>query len=335
MNVIFQKPVTILLCCMFSVVVMATEKPAQQPLKGSMPDMIEKAAQGQKQFAKDMENNPRYQHEARGDELMAQRDFNGAIKEFDAAIALDPKSDSVYVKKGIALYSSGKPADAVPMFDKALQNSVRSETWAWLPLYHKGMAQGMVGDMQGALKSLNDSIALAPGDENHMGRAMVYMNLQQPYKAQADIKAALKFDPNNQRLRAIDEVIAVQLSGAEFQEKMAARKGAEKTASGLIYSVVKAGSGASPKATDTVKVHYHGTLPDGTVFDSSVDRGEPATFPLNGVIPCWTEGVQKMKVGGKSQLVCPPDIAYGNRRVGEHIKPGSTLVFEVELLGVE
>src|SRR6185295_3867195 len=87
-------------------------------------------------------------------------------------------------------------------------------------------------------------------------------------------------------------------------------------------------------ASDRVKVHYHGTLADGTVFDSSVDRGTPATFPLNGVIPCWTEGLQQMKVGGKSKLICPSDVAYGDRGSPPKIKPGSTLVFDVELLEI-
>ena len=121
---------------------------------------------------------------------------------------------------------------------------------------------------------------------------------------------------------------------AAFLEKAAAEKGATKTKSGLIYSEIKPGDGESPKATDKVKVHYHGTLPDGTVFDSSVKRGEPATFPLNGVIPCWTEGVQLMKVGGKSKLVCPSDIAYGDRGSPPTIKPGAALVFEVELIEI-
>jgi len=84
-----------------------------------------------------------------------------------------------------------------------------------------------------------------------------------------------------------------------------------------------------------VKVHYHGTLPDGTVFDSSVQRGQPATFPLNGVIKCWTEGLQLMKVGGKSKLVCPPELAYGDRSPSPKIPAGATLVFEVELLDIE
>lgn len=89
-----------------------------------------------------------------------------------------------------------------------------------------------------------------------------------------------------------------------------------------------------PTAADTVKVHYHGTLIDGSVFDSSVDRDIPATFPMNGVIKCWTEGLQKIKVGGKARLVCPADVAYGDRGSPPKIKPGSTLVFEVELLEI-
>lgn len=95
------------------------------------------------------------------------------------------------------------------------------------------------------------------------------------------------------------------------------------------------GSGASPAVTDIVQVHYHGTFEDGTVFDSSVERGEPAAFPLNRVIPCWTQGVKQMKVGGKAKLVCPPAIAYGARGAPPRIPPNSTLYFEVELLGIQ
>ena len=119
-----------------------------------------------------------------------------------------------------------------------------------------------------------------------------------------------------------------------FLDKAAAEKGAKKTGSGLVYRELKAGSGDAPKATDTVKVHYTGTLSDGTVFDSSVQRGEPATFPLNGVIKCWTEGLQMMKVGGKAKLVCPSDIAYGDAGRPPQIGPGAPLVFEVELLEI-
>jgi FKBP-type peptidyl-prolyl cis-trans isomerase FklB len=107
-------------------------------------------------------------------------------------------------------------------------------------------------------------------------------------------------------------------------------------ASGLKYQVLKQGTGAvSPKATDTVKVHYHGTLLDGTVFDSSVERGEPISFPLNGVIPGWTEGLQLMKVGDKFKFEIPPNLAYGPNSPSPKIPPNSTLVFEVELLGIQ
>ena len=107
------------------------------------------------------------------------------------------------------------------------------------------------------------------------------------------------------------------------------------TASGLVYESIKDGAGESPKATDTVKVHYRGTFPDGKEFDSSYKRGEPTEFPLNRVIPCWTEGVQRMKPGGKAKLTCPASIAYGERGAGGVIPPNTTLNFEVELISVK
>jgi FKBP-type peptidyl-prolyl cis-trans isomerase len=108
------------------------------------------------------------------------------------------------------------------------------------------------------------------------------------------------------------------------------------TPSGLKYQVLKQGTGTvSPKATDTVNVHYHGTLLDGTVFDSSVERGQPISFPLNGVIPGWTEGLQLMKVGDKFKFEIPPNLAYGPNSPSPKIPPNSTLIFEVELLGIQ
>lgn len=123
------------------------------------------------------------------------------------------------------------------------------------------------------------------------------------------------------------------VAATAFVDQQAAVAGAVRTASGIVIQELEAGTGASPTAEDTVEVHYHGTLRDGKVFDSSVDRGEPATFPLGGVIPCWTEAIQTLRVGGKSRLVCPPDLAYGPQ--GPPGIPGNAaLVFDVELLGI-
>jgi FKBP-type peptidyl-prolyl cis-trans isomerase FkpA len=133
------------------------------------------------------------------------------------------------------------------------------------------------------------------------------------------------------RLKVKSDKLAV--AGNELLEKATKEKGAVKTDSGLVYVPLKEGAGDSPKATDTVKVHYVGTLPDGAEFDSSYKRGKSAEFKLDAVIKCWTEGVQKMKSGGKAKLVCPSAIAYGDKVMGD-IPPGATLLFEVELLEV-
>ena len=119
-----------------------------------------------------------------------------------------------------------------------------------------------------------------------------------------------------------------------YLAQAAGEEGAETSSSGMIYFETQKGSGASPGATDRVRVHYRGTLRDGKQFDSSYDRGEPVEFPLNGVIPCWTEGVQKMAVGGKSRLICPSSIAYGDAGRPPTIPPGATLIFEVELIEI-
>lgn len=124
-------------------------------------------------------------------------------------------------------------------------------------------------------------------------------------------------------------------AGKEFLDKAATQPGAKRTESGLVYVEKLAGTGPQPTTANTVKVHYHGTLINGEVFDSSVERGQPAEFPLGGVVKCWQEGVALMKAGGKATLYCPPDIAYGDRGAPPKIGPGATLVFEVELIEVK
>ncbi len=123
-------------------------------------------------------------------------------------------------------------------------------------------------------------------------------------------------------------------AGNKYREEYAAKEGVTALPSGLLYEVLVTGDGAKPGPTDTVTTHYHGTLIDGSVFDSSVDRGQPASFPVNGVIRGWTEALQLMTVGSKWRLVIPPELAYGDRGAGPKIGPGTTLIFEVELLEI-
>jgi FKBP-type peptidyl-prolyl cis-trans isomerase FkpA len=141
------------------------------------------------------------------------------------------------------------------------------------------------------------------------------------------------------RLAAAAALLAGAATGALADDSAALaaaakEQGATVAADGLVYRSLKDGTGASPAATDVVKVNYRGTFVDGKEFDSSYAHGQPISFPLNRVIPCWTEGVQKMKVGGKAKLTCPSAIAYGARGAGGVIPPNATLVFEVELLAI-
>ncbi len=152
-----------------------------------------------------------------------------------------------------------------------------------------------------------------------------------------------QIDPEQEmnNLRRFSDTRAKRASEAEtraseaFLVEAAARPGWKTTDSGLIYKILRDGIGDSPTIVDRVSVHYHGTLRDGTVFDSSVERGKPLTLALNRVSPCWTEALQLLQVGGKVEIVCPAEIAYGNRGSGRRIKPGAALSFDVELISIE
>ena len=146
----------------------------------------------------------------------------------------------------------------------------------------------------------------------------------------------MRLHPIARALFVVATIVASSAPQAQNAVTAASAKeeGAQVTASGLVYRSLKDGAGASPSASDKVKVHYRGTFPDGREFDSSYKRNEAIEFPLNGVIKCWTEGVQRMKVGGKAKLTCPPAIAYGERGAGGVIPPNATLLFEVELLAI-
>ena len=149
-------------------------------------------------------------------------------------------------------------------------------------------------------------------------------------EAQADVQKIQEL----QRGRMAKAGEKAAAAGVAFLDTKSKEAGFTKTASGMLIKHTQPGTGASPTATDEVKVHYEGRLIDGKVFDSSIKRGEPATFPLNGVIACWTEGVQTMKVGGKAQFVCPANLAYGPNGSPPTIPPQATLVFDVELLDI-
>jgi FKBP-type peptidyl-prolyl cis-trans isomerase FkpA len=166
--------------------------------------------------------------------------------------------------------------------------------------------------------------------------AYVVAGLEDGVLAQTPRVPLAEFGPKVQALAQSRFAAAAEQEQAvarDFLAKMAAEPGAVKSETGVVMFTLQEGTGASPKANDVVRVHYKGTLPDGSIFDSSIDRGQPNTFPLDGVISCWTEALQKVKVGGKARIVCPPALAYGAEgRPG--IPPNSPLVFEVELLGI-
>jgi len=210
------------------------------------------------------------------------------------------------------------------------------------------------------LGSLSNSPALAAAPETDQDKTLYYIGMvisgQPPFStlrpdevdmvaqglkdSLADKTVAIdpvEYNPKVQEFvqQRIDEQIVAEKKAAEaYQAEKKKEDGAKVTDSGLIFIEKTAGSGLTPRATDTVKVHYHGTLSDGTVFDSSVDRGTPAEFPLNRVIPCWTEGVGMMKAGGRAQLVCPAEIAYGDQGYPPAIPGGTTLTFDVELIEI-
>jgi len=156
-----------------------------------------------------------------------------------------------------------------------------------------------------------------------------------PRLSQAELQATLQRVQQQRTADAAKAGEANRLEGERFLASNKKKAGVKETASGLQYKVIKAGTGAKPKGTSTVEVHYRGTLINGTEFDSSYSRGQPATFPVNGVIKGWTEALQLMQEGAKWQLFIPSELAYGSRGTGADIGPNSTLIFDVELLKIK
>lgn len=176
-------------------------------------------------------------------------------------------------------------------------------------------------DMKAFMQGLQDFLAKKPSQ----------LTPEEINQAKADFRDVVQKEVEKKNQQAAEKN---QKKGTEYLKTNGAKKGVTTTASGLQYEVLTAGTGAKPKATDQVKVHYHGTLLDGVVFDSSVARKEPITLPLNRVIPGWTEGVQLMPVGSKYRFVVPATLAYGSKGAPPKIEPESTLIFEIELLEI-
>ena len=215
-----------------------------------------------------------------------------------------------------------KDAGAAAPAAEAAKTGVEPKTDDEKTLYVMGIVMG---------RNLS-GLGLSEADLEMLKLGMTDETLGRPKKAELE-QFGPKIQPFAQGRAAATAAKEKQASEA-FLAKAAAEKGAQKKPSGLIYTEIAAGTGPSPSLTDGVKVHYTGKLIDGTVFDSSVQRGQPAEFTLGGVIPCWQEGVALMKKGGKAQLVCPSSLAYGDAGSPPKIKPGATLIFDVELLDI-
>ncbi|MDP2189493.1 MAG: FKBP-type peptidyl-prolyl cis-trans isomerase [Sphingobacteriaceae bacterium] len=203
-------------------------------------------------------------------------------------------------------------------------------------------------DKNAALKTEIDSVSYSLGvniGNNLKGQGFGDINIAAMMKAMEDVMGDKKLSIGEEEANGIIQNYFASMmekkakegrkAGEAFLAENAKKAGVTTTASGLQYEVLKMGEGPKPVATDKVTVHYHGTLTDGKVFDSSVDRGEPATFPLNGVITGWTEALQLMPVGSKFRIYLPSDLAYGERGAGQLIGPHATLIFEVELLSID
>src|SRR5690349_12441627 len=196
-----------------------------------------------------------------------------------------------------------------------------------------GYAIGVdIGKSLGPVKADVDIDALIAGLEETLAGKEPRLDDETREKIKTEVSRKLQQKQMEERTA---KAAAAKTAGEKFLAENGKREGVKTTASGLQYEIVTEGTGATPKATDKVTVHYKGMLTDGTVFDSSYDRGQPVTFPLGNVIPGWTEGLQLVKTGGKAKLYIPSALAYGERGAGAKIGPNETLVFEVELIAIE
>lgn len=229
------------------------------------------------------------------------------------------------IAAGVLVACNPKPADHnEPVDPQAYEPSTKAEEFSY--------AVGV--DVARSLEQVADQVdpsAFAAGFRAAHAGSELAMTDEQMTAVKTAVSQTLQQQQQEQASAKADEAAA---KGQAYREENAEKDGVTVTDSGLQYEVLESADGAKPSASDKVTVHYTGTLIDGTVFDSSRERGEPATFPLSGVIPGWTEGVQLMSVGSTYRFVVPPDLAYGQRGAGARIGPNETLIFEVELLEI-
>ena len=198
-----------------------------------------------------------------------------------------------------------------------------------------GQVQQILGQIQVQSQGVIDVEAFTAGAQDALAGAESQIDMESAQASFEVFQEAVQVKVTEAQAAQAEMQAAAVAKGAEFRAEFEAKDGVQKTASGLLYEVMKEGSGPKPTASDTVVTHYHGTLTSGEVFDSSVDRGQPASFSVGGVISGWTEALQMMNVGSKWRLVIPPELAYGERGAGQMIGPNTTLVFEVELLEIK
>jgi FKBP-type peptidyl-prolyl cis-trans isomerase FkpA len=223
----------------------------------------------------------------------------------------------------VCLVACGQP-DSVVISDEDIESAF--ETDDERIVYALGVVLG---------QNVGDSVtifSLTPAERTLMLDGMRDALDDAPIRVEMELYGPQIQDLADRRMTAGTDI--ERAAAAEFADAIAAEAGAERTATGLVYVQVTPGDGAMPEAADAVRVHYHGTLRDGSVFDSSRERGTPAEFGLNQVIPCWTEGLQLMQVGETARLLCPPDIAYGNNSPSPDIPGGAALLFEIELIEI-
>lgn len=322
-------------CALIALVVGGASAPARAD---AIQEFVESLNEMTQEVHRDrMQNDPSYRHKVNGDSLLREERFAEAASQYTEAVRHADGNDRVNLIRalqGYCLVRSNQPREGLAALDRSIADSIGMGDVPWVQRA-KGMAHGMLGDLDSAISAFSASIEKEPTAMAYAGRGMAHYQQNRPDLALQDYREALRLRPGDAQIEAGVTFLAEVAASAKYLADMARRKGAQRSASGLVFIPLDPGSGRRPAATDTVRVHYHGTLRDGTVFDSSKDRGAPFTARLDKLIPCWIEGVQKMRVGGRSKMGCPARLAYGDRGAPPRIPAGAALVFEMELLAIE